>query len=89
MEKPLRIMSDSQSAIALATRGEATHKGSKHFNMKFHATRDRVERNEIEVRFCPTKEQIADGLTKPLPCEQFQKMTKSFALIESSLLPYA
>ena len=88
MEKPLRIMSDSQSAIALATRGEATHKGSKHFDVKFHATRDRVERNEIEILFCPTKEQVADGLTKPLSRERFQEMTKSFALLDSSFLPY-
>ena len=38
LDKPLCIMSDSQSAIVLATRGEAQHKGSKHFNMKFHTT---------------------------------------------------
>ena len=88
MEKPLCIMSDSQSAIALATRGEASHKGSKHFDVKSHATRDRVEQNKIEIKFCPTEEQVADGLTKPLPHERFQQMTKSFALINSSLLPY-
>ena len=66
MEKPLRIMCNSESAIALVTRGEASHKGSKHFDMKFHATQDHVEQNEIEVMFCPTKDQITDGLTKPL-----------------------
>ena len=38
LEKPLCIMSDLQSAIALVTWGEAAHKGSKHFNVKFHAT---------------------------------------------------
>ena len=33
MEKPLRIMSNLQSTIALVTRGEASHKGSKHFDV--------------------------------------------------------
>ena len=67
MEKPLRIMSDSESTITLVTQGEASHKGSKHFDVKFHATQDpRVEQNEIEVMFCPTTDQITDSLTKPL-----------------------
>ena len=86
MEKPLHIMSDSQSAIALVTRGEASHKGSKHFDVKFHATRDRVEWNKIEVMFCPTKDQIADGLTKPLTRERFTFMKNSFSLLPTSVI---
>ena len=86
MEKPLRIMSNSQSAIALVTRGEASHKGSKHFDVKFHATQDCVEQNEIEVMFCPTKDQIADGLTKPLTRERFTFMKNSFSLLPTSVV---
>ena len=86
MEKPLHIMSDLQSAIALVTQGEASHKGSKHFNVKFHATWDCVERNEIEVMFCPTKDQIADGLTKPLKRERFTFMRNSFSLLPTSIV---
>ena len=86
MEKPLRTTSDSQSAIALVTRGEASHKGSKHFNVKFHTTRDCVERNKIEVMFCPTKDQITDGLTKPLTRERFTFMKNSFSLLPTSMV---
>ena len=86
MEKPLCIMSNTESAIALVTRGEASHKGSKHFNVKFHTTQDHVERNKIEVMFCPTTDQIADGLTKPLTRERFVFMKNSFSLIPTSVV---
>ena len=49
MEKPLHIMSNSQSTITLVTRGEASHKGSKHFNVKFHAV---GHRNNLCIILC-------------------------------------
>ena len=79
-------MSNSQSAIALATRGEAQHKGSKHFDVKFHATRDHVDQNEIEILFCPTQDQLTNGMTKPLSRDQFKSMTSNLALVQTSIL---
>jgi len=83
LEAPLRINCDSQSAIALANRGEAEHKGSKHFDVKWHGTRDRVERNEIEVKYCPTSDNFADILTKPLAKERFAFITGFLGLVET------
>ena len=55
-------------------------------DMKFHTTRDHVERNEIEVMFCPTQDQIADGLTKPLTRERFAFMKTNFSLLPTSVI---
>ena len=71
LDEPIRVLSDSESAIALTTHGEAQHKGSKHFEVKLHSTRDRVDRNEIQVKYIPSDENLADFLTKPLSNDQF------------------
>jgi hypothetical protein len=77
---PLKINCDSQSAIALATRGEVTHKGSKHFGVKFHATRDRVDRNEISIPYIPSCDNLADFLTKSLPVDSFVSSRDAYSV---------
>jgi len=59
------IMADNQSAIALS-RNPEFHKRTKHFNVKLHYQRNVLEEGEIDIRYIPTKQQAADGLTKPL-----------------------
>jgi hypothetical protein len=38
---------------------------SKHIEVDFHFIRERVAAKELQLRFVSTKDQIADGLTKP------------------------
>ncbi|KAJ5267498.1 hypothetical protein N7478_010306 [Penicillium angulare] len=66
------IMADNQSAIALS-RNPEFHKRTKHFNVKFHYQRAVLDAGEIELQYIPTKEQAADGLTKPLGPTSFAK----------------
>ncbi len=39
---------------------------TKHIKAKFFFTKDRVDKGEIKVMDCPTKEMWADVKTKPL-----------------------
>ena len=80
------IHCDSESAIALATRGEVAHKEAKHFDVKYHSTRDRVERNEIWVTYVPTKDNLADFLTKQLPPNDFISTRDTYAVNVSDVL---
>ena len=66
------IMADNQSAIALS-RNPEFHKRTKHFNVKLHYQRDVLEEGSIDVQYIPTKQQAADGLTKPLGPAEFLK----------------
>ena len=47
------------------------HCKSKHVELDVHYIRDKVVRKELEVRYIPTKEQVADVLTKPLSFPNF------------------
>lgn len=47
------------------------HARAKHIEIDFHFVRERVLNKELEIRFVPSKDQVADGFTKPLPIRNF------------------
>ena len=56
---------DNQGVIALA-RNPVFHDRSKHIDIQYHYTRELVKSGKIELEYLPTKEMLADLLTKPL-----------------------
>ena len=44
---------------------------TKHVEVDYHFVRDRVTKKEIQIRFIPSKDQLADILTKPLASSTF------------------
>ena len=67
--------------IAMA-KNPQQHGRSKHIDIKYHFVRELVENKTIKLKYCPTKEMIADFLTKGLNREQFFYLRKK-AGIES------
>jgi hypothetical protein len=67
------LFEDNQSAISM-TKNPQFHGRSKHISIKYHFIRDQVEKGAVELKYCPTKEMVADMLTKGLPKEQFMKL---------------
>ena len=57
---------DLQSAIALA-HNPIVHGQSRHIDVLFHFVCDYITDGRISLEYCPTKDNIADLLTKPLP----------------------
>ena len=47
------------------------HARTKHVEVDYHFVRDRVTKKEIQIRFIPSKDQLADILTKPLASSIF------------------
>ena len=43
------------------------HARTKHVEVDYHFVCDRVAKKEIQIRFIPFKDQLANVLTKPLP----------------------
>lgn len=47
------------------------HSKSKHISIRYNFLKEKVEAKEVKIVYVPTKEQIADILTKPLPQDTF------------------
>ncbi len=45
---------------------EKSTPGTKHIALKYHHFRSHVKEGHIEINYCPTEDQKADLLTKPL-----------------------
>ena len=70
-DKATTLHVDNTAAIAL-TQNPENHRKTKHIGMRYHLIRDLVEKEEVEVVYVNTNEQIADFLTKPLPRTKFE-----------------
>jgi hypothetical protein len=68
---PVVIFEDNQSCIKIANNPEL-HGRSKHIDVRYHFVQEKVERNEITIKYCNTTEMIADIFTKALAKPQFE-----------------
>lgn len=73
------IYSDNQGAIALA-RIPQFHGRSKHIDIQNHYVREKIVDGTVELTYIDTSRQIADGLTKALPREPFERFSKALGL---------
>jgi hypothetical protein len=73
---PSDVYRDNQSAMLLEKNGEASSgRRTRHINIRYLFVTDRVAKGEVIIKYCPTKEMLADFLTKPLqgtPFRQFR-----------------
>lgn len=77
--EPTMIMEDNQGAIAIA-KNPVGHARTKHIDIRYHYVREAVEQQIIDIKFCSTKEMLADMFTKPLPRVQFEKLRSGIGL---------
>ena len=63
--RPTVIYCDNQSCIQLSE-NPVFHDRSKHIEIKYHFTRDYVQRGAVSLQYISTDEQVADILTKYL-----------------------
>jgi len=81
VKKPLKLKIDNRSAINLA-KNPIAHGRSKHIETRFHFIREQVSKGMIEVEYCPTEAQLADGFTKALKIDRFTCLRDKLGLIE-------
>ena len=72
-EEPTVIKEDNQGTIALS-RNPKYHPRTKHIDIKYHFIRDKVEKKDFVLEYCPTEQMLADLLTKPLGKTLFQRL---------------
>ena len=68
------LLQDNQSAIKMERNGrDSTTKNSRHVNIRYFFVKDRIEKKELDLVYCPTEEMLADFFTKPLQRALFHK----------------
>uniref|UniRef100_A0AAV1TK73 Reverse transcriptase Ty1/copia-type domain-containing protein n=1 Tax=Peronospora matthiolae TaxID=2874970 RepID=A0AAV1TK73_9STRA len=66
----LTIYDDNQGAIAL-TKNPEFLKRTKHIDIRYHFVREKVEKNQVVLQYCPTQDMLADIMTKAIAAPQF------------------
>jgi histone deacetylase 1/2 len=56
------------------------HARTKHIEIDFHFVRERVAKRLLDIRFISSRDQVADGFTKPLPSTEFEKFKRNLNL---------
>jgi hypothetical protein len=69
------LLQDTQSSILLERNGRASSdKQTQHINIQYFFITNRVNVKEVEIEWCPTKEMVADFMTKPLHGSHFRRL---------------
>ncbi len=69
------LLQDNKSSILLERNGKASSgKRTRHINIQYFFITDRVNMKEIEIKRRPTKEMVADFMTKPFQESHFRRL---------------
>lgn len=72
------IYQDNTSVMKLETNGkESSGKRTRHFDIKLFYVTDLVTQKELDIKYCPTQDMLADYITKPLTGSQFVRQRES------------
>lgn len=75
------IYGDNQGAIALA-KNPQFHARTKHIDIQQHFVREQVQKGTIKLEYVPTEEMVADGLTKPLGKDKFDRFRNALGVLD-------
>jgi hypothetical protein len=69
------LFQDNKSAMKMLMNGRrSSGQKSKHIDARYFWIKDRLEKEGIDMKYCPTEKMIADFFTKPLQGKLFRKI---------------
>jgi hypothetical protein len=77
--KPQTIHIDNNSALDLA-KNPKHHDRTKHIDIRYHFIREVIENGQVALQYIPTRENVADIFTKPLPREPHKQHCANMGL---------
>lgn len=77
---PVTVYEDNQSCIAICLEPRK-HRRIKHIDIQYFFVRELIQKNQIQLQYKPTEEQIADAMTKGLPAPRFRKLRELLGFI--------
>ena len=72
--KPVVFNQDNMSTIRLAENGASASRRTRHINVRYFFIKERIDSGEVKVSYLPTREMLADLLTKPVQGKLFAKL---------------
>jgi hypothetical protein len=79
--RPTPLLTDNNAALILS-RDPRFHARAKHINTKWHFIRELTDNGSIHVEYVPSKDNVADILTKPLPASAFRYLRSLLGLCD-------
>lgn len=79
-DHPISILCDNTSAINFS-KNPLMNSRTKHIPIKYHLLREQVIEQHVKMEYVPTKEQIVDIFTKPLPRETFEFLREKLRVL--------
>ena len=76
------LLIDNNAALKL-TRNPELHDRTKHIELKYHFLREMTLSGRIDTQRVSSKDNLADLLTKPLPRDAFENLTKELGMDRS------
>ena len=80
---PISILCDNTSAINIP-KNLVMHSKTKHIPIKYHFLREQVLEQKVKLEYVPSKEQVVDIFTKPLPRETFEYLIQKLGVVVAS-----
>eukprot|EP00253_Pinus_taeda_P003765 PITA_03765 len=80
---PISNLCDNTSAISIS-KDPVMHSKTKHIPIKYHFLREQVLEQKVKLEYVPSKEKVADILTKPLPRETFEYLKEKMGVVDAS-----
>jgi len=86
-EEPITIFCDNSSAINIS-KNLVLHSKTKHISIKFHFLREQVNKGEVRLEYVPSKDQLVDIFTKPLPKDSFEYLKEKLGVMAPQVMNY-
>ncbi len=69
------LLKDNKSSILLERNGKASSgRCTRRINIRYFFITDQVNMKELTIKWCPTKEMVADFMTKPIQGSHFRHL---------------
>jgi len=80
---PISILCDNTSAINIS-KNPVMHSKTKQIPTKYHFLCEQVLEQKVKLEYVPSKEQVVDIFTKPLPREIFEYLRQKLGVVVAS-----
>ena len=76
------LLCDNESAIRMAD-NPVERSRTKHIDIRYHFLRDHQQKEDVEIAYVSTHNQLADVFTKPLDEKTFSKLRNELNILDS------